>query len=37
MAHKENTNILSGEWINQRVENVLTQVEEIVDQLLVEG
>ena len=37
MARKENTNILSAEWINQRVENVLAQVEEIVDQLLVEG
>ena len=37
MARKENTNILSSAWINQRVENVLDQVEEIIDQLLVEG
>lgn len=37
MASKEAPNILSGAWINQRVENVLAQVEEIVDQLLVDG
>ena len=37
MARKENTNILSSEWINTRVDNVLDSVEEIIDQLLVEG
>jgi hypothetical protein len=37
MARKESTNVLSGEWINARVDNVLDQVEEIIDHLLVDG